>query len=146
MTIAMAHGVKYSVYLKAFHELVLENDLDVGGFCVPYVATKKTAEFAIYMESYRSDLSPEDLNEVREADGSNRIDPQFYRQDTGAFTINFGGNQHSFSMEIPQLGRHYVFDAKGLSPKTHISAGVGLDKLTMEQKYPYLKEPPFQKL
>ena len=144
MTIAMAHGVKYSVYLKAFHELVLENDLDVGGFCVPYVATKKTAEFAIYMESYRSDLSPEDLNEGREADGSNTIDLQFYRQDTGAFTINFGGNQHSFSMEIPQLRKHIAFDAKGLSKDTHISAGMRLGNLSMEQKYPYLTKPPFQ--
>ena len=99
----------------------MQNKFGVGGICVPYVITKRSRGFGTYLRSYRPPL---ENGEVR---ANSSVNMMFNRPDKGAFTINFGGNENSFTAEIPQSGYKLSFNADGINNLKQLpSMGFGL--------------------
>jgi len=90
----------YASNLDAFFEVVLQNENDVGGFVVPFLITRQSREFGTYCKSFRKPLS---FGEV--GPNNSTVNWQFNRPEEGAYTVNFGGNETSFSLEVPQAGK-----------------------------------------
>lgn len=113
---------QYSEYLDAFHELVMQNKYDVGGICIPYLVTKRSQGFGTYLRSYRPALS------AIESNVKGPVDFMFNRTDLGTFTINFGGDENSFTAQIPQSGYKLSFNSDGLPRSRELpSMGFGLN-------------------
>ncbi|NIZ12690.1 hypothetical protein [Phaeobacter sp. HF9A] len=108
----------YASNLDAFFEVVLQNRNGVGGFALPYLITRHYRTFGTYLKSFRKPLS---ANEV--GSEGRTVKWLWNKPDEGAYTVNLGGNETSFSLHVPQAGRKITWRA----PESSIPMATGFD-------------------
>lgn len=103
---------RYSDALTAF-QLTLRSPVEseCGGFCVPYIISKDSSGFMMYLENYRGPISDQELG--LSGSGTVPLNDQY----SGGYQLIFNGSAASFSAHFVNGNFAFIhrgFDANGL--------------------------------